>query len=79
VSYGQGDIHTNTVENAFSLLKRGVYGTFHKVSIKHLGRYCEEFSFRFNRRDSQKQLFDVTLKGLVKEAALPFKTLIASE
>ncbi len=78
VSYGYGDIHTNTVENAFSLLKRGVYGTFHKVSIKHLGRYCEEFSFRFNRRDSQKQLFDATLKGLVKETALPFKTLIAS-
>jgi transposase-like protein len=78
-SYGIGDIHTNTVENAFSLLKRGVYGTFHKVSIKHLGRYCEEFSFRFNRRDSQKQLFDATLKGLVKETALPFKTLTASE
>lgn len=79
VSYGHGDIHTNTVENAFSLLKRGVYGTFHKVSIKHLGRYCEEFSFRFNRRNSQKQLFDATLKGLVKESNLPFKTLIASE
>src|SRR6267143_4252021 len=78
VSYGVGDLHTNTVENAFSLLKRGVYGTFHKVSIKHLGRYCEEFSFRFNRRNSQKQLFDATLKGLVKETALPFKTLTAS-
>jgi len=37
------DTHTNTIENAFSLLKRGVYGTFHKVSIKHLGRYCHEF------------------------------------
>jgi transposase-like protein len=79
VSYVVGDFHTNTVENAFSLLKRGGYGTFHKVSIKHLGRYCEEFSFRFNRRESQKQLFDATLKGLVKETGLPFKTLIASE
>jgi len=78
-SYGIGDNHTNTVENAFSLLKRGIYGSFHKVSIKHLSRYCEEFSFRFNRRDSQKQLFDATLKGLVKEGALPFKTLTASE
>jgi hypothetical protein len=77
VSCGVGDLHTNTVENAFSLLKRGVHGTFHKVSIKHLGRYCEEFSFRFNRRESQKQLFDATLKGLVKESNLPFKTLIA--
>jgi hypothetical protein len=49
-SYAMGDIHTNTIENAFSLLKRGIYGTFHKVSIKHLGRYCNEFSYRFNRR-----------------------------
>jgi hypothetical protein len=54
-------------------------GTFDKVSIKHLGRHCEEFSFRFNRRESQKHLFDATLKGLVKESNLPFKTLIASE
>jgi ISXO2-like transposase domain len=43
ISYGEGLNHTNTIENAFSLLKRGVYGTFHKVSIKHLGRYCNEF------------------------------------
>jgi hypothetical protein len=40
-----------------SLLKRGVYGTFHKVSIKHLGRHCNEFSFRFNRRGEQLQMF----------------------
>jgi transposase-like protein len=78
-SYAIGENHTQHIESAFSLLKRGVYGTFHKVSIKHLGRYCEEFSFRFNRRESQKQLFDATLKGLVKESNLPFKTLIASE
>ncbi|PYT62998.1 MAG: IS1595 family transposase, partial [Acidobacteria bacterium] len=49
-SYAIGDLHTNTIENAFSLLKRGIYGTFHKVSIKHLGRYCNGFSYRFNRR-----------------------------
>lgn len=78
-SYAIGDIHTNTIENAFSLLKRGIYGTFHKVSIKHLGRYCEEFSYRFNRRGEQKQMFYATVKGLLKETALPFKTLTASE
>ncbi|HWY07677.1 MAG TPA: IS1595 family transposase [Candidatus Acidoferrales bacterium] len=49
-AYAIGDNHTNSIENAFSLLKRGVYGTYHKVSIKHLGRYCDEFSYRFNRR-----------------------------
>jgi len=78
-TYGIGDLHTNTIENAFSLLKRGVYGTFHKVSIKHLGRYCEEFSYRFNRRGEQSELFDSTLKGLVNGKALRFKTLIAAE
>lgn len=76
-SYAMGDVHTNTIENAFSLLKRGVYGTFHKVSIKHLGRYCNEFSYRFNRRGEQLQMFDGTLKNILNEKALPYKTLTA--
>jgi transposase-like protein len=76
-SYGVGDVHTNTIENAFSLLKRGVYGTFHKVSIKHLGRYCNEFSFRFNRRHSQSEMFQETVKKLLKGKPLPFKSLTA--
>jgi transposase-like protein len=78
-SYAVGDNHTNSIENAFSLLKRGVYGTYHHVSIKHLGRYCEEFSFRFNRREAQSQMFDATLKGLLREKQLPFKTLTGPE
>jgi hypothetical protein len=43
-------VHSNTVESAFSLLKRGIMGTFHNVSRKHLGRYCDEFAFRWNTR-----------------------------
>jgi transposase-like protein len=78
-TYAEGENHTNTVENAFSLLKRGVYGTFHKVSIKHLGRYCNEFSFRFNRRAQQERMFDEALKRLVNGKPLPFKKLTASE
>jgi transposase-like protein len=77
VSYGVGDLHTNIVENAFSLLKRGVYGTFHKVSIKHLGRYCNEFSYRFNRRGEQLQMFEETVKGLLNGKPLPYKELTA--
>ena len=42
--------HSNTVESAFSLLKRGIYGTFHNVSRKHLHRYVAEFDFRCNAR-----------------------------
>ena len=42
--------HSKTVESAFSLLKRGIYGTFHNVSRKHLHRYVAEFDFRWNAR-----------------------------
>ena len=47
-----GDVvaSTNEVEAYFSLLKRGVMGSFHHVSKRHLGRYCDEFSFRWNKR-----------------------------
>jgi uncharacterized protein YfaS (alpha-2-macroglobulin family) len=44
-------IHSNTVESAFSLLKRGIYRTFHNVSRKHLHRYVAEFDFRWNARN----------------------------
>jgi hypothetical protein len=42
--------NSNTVESAFALLKRGIYGTFHNVSRKHLHRYVSEFDFRWNTR-----------------------------
>jgi len=48
--YVRGDVHTNTIEGYFGLLKRGVMGSFHHVSAKHLHRYCDEFSFRWDRR-----------------------------
>ena len=69
-SYGIGENHSNTIENAFSLLKRGIYGTFHKVSAKHLGRYCNEFSYRFNRRGIQLQMFDGTVMNPSKTGHL---------
>lgn len=48
--YARGDVHTNTVEGFFSLLKRGIVGTFHHVGKGHLGRYVSEFEFRYNTR-----------------------------
>ena len=49
--YVDGDIlDSNTVENAFSLLKRGIIGTWHRISAKHLAAYLDEMTFRFNRR-----------------------------
>jgi hypothetical protein len=48
--YKRGDACTNTAESFFALLKRGLYGTFHAVSKKHLHRYVGEFGFRWNTR-----------------------------
>jgi transposase-like protein len=48
--YVRGDVHTNTAENFFSILKRGVNGTYQHVSEAHLPRYLAEFDFRFNHR-----------------------------
>ena len=78
-AYAQGPNHTQHVESAFSLLKRGIYGSYHKVSIKHLQRYCNEFSYRFNRRGEQLAMFGQTVKNLTRGKQLQFKQLTASE
>jgi len=55
--YSDGDIHVNGVENFWSLLKRGLIGAFHKISVKHLSRYLNEFVFRFNERGAESILW----------------------
>ncbi len=50
--YVRGEAHTNTVEGYFSILKRGIIGTFHHVSQQHLKRYLAEFDFRYNERSA---------------------------
>jgi len=74
--YVDGDIHTNTVESAFSLLKRGIMGTWHKISAKHLPAYLEEMTFRFNRRKNAN-LFVDTLRHMVTSPVLTFEKLTA--
>ena len=49
--YVNGDVSTNSAESYFALLKRGVHGTFHHISKRHLPKYCDEFSFRWNWRN----------------------------
>jgi transposase-like protein len=48
--YALGNTNVNSCESFFALLKRGVHGTFHHISKKHLSRYCNEFSFRWDNR-----------------------------
>lgn len=66
--YVRGIAHTNTVEGFFSVLKRGLIGTFHHVAPKHLQRYSEEFSFRYNTRTalgfSDADRAAIALKGI---------------
>lgn len=50
--YVRGEAHTNTVEGYFSILKRGIVGTYHHVSQQHLKRYLAEFDFRYNERQA---------------------------
>lgn len=52
--YVRGDAHTNTIEGYFSVLKRGITGTYHHVSPQHLKRYLGEFDFRYNHRAALK-------------------------
>lgn len=48
--YVRGEVHTNTAENYFSILKRGIDGTYHHISEAHMPRYLAEFDFRYNNR-----------------------------
>ena len=50
--YVSGDVHTNTIEGFWSLLKRGISGVYHGVSTQHLQSYLDEYAFRYNNRDA---------------------------
>lgn len=66
--YARGNVTTNTVEGYFSILKRGLIGTYHHVGENHLQRYVREFDFRYNNRTSvgvsDQQRADKALKGI---------------
>src|ERR1017187_141633 len=75
--YVDGDITTNGIESAFSLLKRGIVGSWHKVSAKHLPAYLDEMTFRFNNRQNP-YLFRDTLMKLIQAPTLEYKKLTAA-
>lgn len=69
-------ITTNSIENFWSLFKRGLIGSFHKVSVKHLRRYLDEFTFRFNNRDAE-DLFALVVLNLVIASGIKYAELTA--
>jgi hypothetical protein len=60
--YVIGAIHTNTIEGFWSIFKRGVVGTFHKMSRKYMPLYVAEFQFRYNNRGNA-DIFGTAIKG----------------
>lgn len=66
--YVMGDIHTNTIEGFWSLLKRVIGGVYHLVSEKYLQTYCDEYAYRYNRRFDDRPMFTALLSDAVAKA-----------
>ena len=56
-----GDVHTNTIEGFWSLVKRGIGGVYHSVSAKHLQGYLNEYAWRYNQRHERRAQFETLL------------------
>ncbi|MDE0578242.1 MAG: IS1595 family transposase [bacterium] len=71
-----GDVHINSVEGVWSLFKRSIVGSFHKMSAKHMDRYLEELEWRFNNRGNPNIFLD-TLRRIVNTDPLEYRDLTA--
>jgi hypothetical protein len=74
--YVFGETHTNTVESFFALLKRGIVGSYHHVSRKHLSRYCDEFGFRWSHRGTTDKERTLIALGQTIGRRLPYDQTI---
>jgi hypothetical protein len=70
----RGTVHTNAIENFWSLFKRSIAGQFHSISVKHLGSYVDETAYKFNRRGTD--YFPETVSRLVNSEPMPFALLV---
>ena len=76
--YVNGNCHTNGIESFWALFKRGYHGVYHQMSKKHLQRYVNEFTFRFNRKANEMQsVFSEVVNNIASTDKLTYKELIA--
>ncbi len=71
-----GNVHPNTIESVWSLLKRSIVGSYHKISVKHLDAYLDELEWRYNNRNNPYLLRD-TFRQLLKAENVEYKKLVA--
>ena len=64
--YVSGDVHTNTIDGFWALVKNGIGGVYHGVSTKHLPSYLDEYTFRYNNRKDERGVFNVWLSRVQK-------------
>ena len=75
----RGRVHTQGIENYWSLLKRGIVGIYHQVSPKHLHRYCDEFAYRYNSRKVNDQERFINSFTRLTNGVLTYKQYIAND
>lgn len=73
--YVAGDVHANTIEGFWSLVKRGIGGVYHSVSKKYLQAYLDEYAFRYNHRTDARPIF----RSLLENASSGQADQLASE
>jgi transposase-like protein len=77
--YVRGDIHTNSIESVWAVLKRGLHGVYHHASKKHIGRYVDEFTFRLNDGNVSRHTFERldSLTNAITGKQITYKELTA--
>jgi hypothetical protein len=79
VAYARGKVHTNGLENFWSLLKRAIKGSYISVDPFHLFRYLDEQAFRFNKRDETDQGRFVKVLRAITGKRLTYRELISAD
>lgn len=73
----EGDVHTQTIEGFWSIVKNGLRGTYHSVSAKHLQSYLNEYAWRYNHRNDGRAMFlTLILRSAQESQSRPAATVL---